>query len=157
MTGVMDASVTIREATGADAPRLLAMGQRFLAETPYRDLITPDEECVSRVIGQVMGSPDGVVFVSQATGGAVTGMIGVLLQAHPFSGEPTGFELVWWVDPEVRGHGIRLLRAAEEWAASHGATHMQVVAPNPRVEQLYQRLGYHAIEVAYQRRLTPCP
>lgn len=147
---------TIRAATSGDIPRLVEMGRRFIAETAYRDLVVANPQRITQIIEEVMAAPDGIVLVSVSERGIV-GMIGVLVYPHPFSGERTGFDLCWWVEPEARGHGVRLMRAAEAWAREHGATQMQMVAPNPRVEGLYQRLGYRAIEVAYQRRLTPCP
>lgn len=144
--------MTIRPASVTDVPRLIEMGARFIAETAYRDLVSANPTRMTDIVSSVMDSPDGVVLVSE-TNAHVTGMIGVMVYAHPFSGERTGFDLFWWIDPEARGHGVRLMRAAEQWASDHGATKMQMVAPNPRVETLYERLGYQAVEVAYQRSL----
>jgi GNAT superfamily N-acetyltransferase len=133
-------------------PRLLEMGLRFIAETAYAELVTANPARMQAVVEQVIASPDGVVLVSDPAS-RLTGMIGVLVYDHPYSGERTGFDLFWWVEPEARGHGVRLMRAAEAWARDRGATRMQMVAPTARVGLLYQRLGYHAIETAFQRRL----
>jgi GNAT superfamily N-acetyltransferase len=140
----------IRTATEHDMERLIEMGERFIAETPYRDLTSAKPERMMETLIQTMTT--GVVLVSEAQG-AITGMIGVVAYDHPYSGELTGFDAFWWVEPEHRGHGVRLMRAAETWARDQGAVKMQMVAPSPRVELLYQRLGYTAIETAYQRSL----
>jgi GNAT superfamily N-acetyltransferase len=63
------------------------------------------------------------------------------------------FEVVWWVEPEARGDGVRLLRAAEDWAIEQGIGKMQMVAPNERVGALYERMGYLPVETSYQRTL----
>jgi GNAT superfamily N-acetyltransferase len=142
----------IREATLADLPRLVEMGVRFIAQTAYAELVQADPERMQSIAEGVLEASNGTVFVSEHDG-TITGMIGVLVYPHPFSNEPTGFDLFWWVEPEARGHGVRLMRAAEAWAKARGATKMQMVAPSPRVEELYARLGYRPIEVAYQRSL----
>lgn len=142
----------IRRATEDDMPRLLAMGKRFAAETDYRRFMEVDPARLAGTIFDLLNNPDGAVFVS-GNDATITGMIALLLFEHPFSGERTVFELVWWVDPESRGDGVRLLRAAEEWGRESGVRKMQMVAPNDRVGALYRRLGYEAVETSYQRSL----
>ena len=142
----------IRRATDADIERLMDMGERFVRETEYRSLVTLKPERLAASIANVLAAPGGAVFVS-GSDATLTGMIAMLVYDHPFSGERTAFELVWWVEPEARGDGVRLLRAAEDWAREQGATHMQMVAPNERVGALYERLGYAPVETSYQRSL----
>lgn len=142
----------IRAATTDDAARLHEMGQRFVAETAYRDIIAVDPERLAATIAHLLDNPNGAVLVSDE-GGALTGMIAVLAYDHPFSGERTAFEVVWWVEPEARGAGVRLLKAAERWARDQGIRKMQMVAPNPRVGALYERLGYSPVEMSFQRSL----
>ena len=142
----------IRQARHTDTVRLMEMGARFIAETSYARLVAADPSRMLSIVEGVLAASNGAIFVSDIDG-SLTGMIGVLVYPHPFSNELTGFDLFWWVEPEARGHGVRLMRAAEEWAKDRGATKMQMVAPSPRVETLYARLGYEPIEVAYQRSL----
>lgn len=142
----------IRRAVEGDIPRLIEMGQRFVEETPYRDLIAIDPDRLSATVRYVLASENGVVLVS-GSDASITGMIALTAYDHPYSGERTAFELVWWVEPEARGDGVRLLRAAEEWAREQGAKHMQMVAPNAKVGRLYSRLGYAPVETSYQRSL----
>jgi len=142
----------IRQATIEDMPRLVEMGRRFAAETEYRKIIEVKPERIEASVVSLMANPDGVFFVS-GSDGSPTGMIAMLAYDHPFSGERTAFEVVWWVDPEARGDGVRLLRAAEGWAKEQGIHKVQMVAPNERVGALYQRLGYEPVEVSYQRSL----
>lgn len=142
----------IRTALPEDLPRLVEMGTRFVAETPYRDLVRVNPQRLVDTIVNVMSSEDGTVFVS-GSDATVTGMIALVIYEHPYSGERTASELAWWVEPESRGDGVRLLRAAEEWGRERGATRMQMIAPNERVGGLYSRLGYAPIETTYQRSL----
>ncbi len=142
----------IRRATADDTGRLIEMGQRFVRETTYNGIIAIDPERMARVIAGILANPDGVLLVSGAD--KLTGMIGMVVYDHPFSGERTAFEIVWWVEPEARGDGVRLLRAAEDWATERGAVVMQMVAPTDRVAHLYIRLGYAPVETSFQRRLS---
>lgn len=142
----------IRRATEADIPALTAMGQRFVQETSYKDLVSADPDRIAQTVIGILSTDTGVVLVSEGTTGP-TGMIAMLSYSHPFSGELTAFEVVWWVNPEARGDGIRLLKAAEDWGRQKGATKMNMVAPNERVGALYSRLGYSPVETSFQRSL----
>lgn len=142
----------IRQATHADVPELTRMGQRFVEETEYSEVIAIDPERLSLSVIHILDNPDGTILVS-GSDATPTGMIAMLAYEHPFSGERTAFEVVWWVSPEARGDGVKLLKAAEEWARKQGIRKMQMVAPNDRVGQLYSRLGYVPVETSYQRSL----
>ena len=62
-------------------------------------------------------------------------------------------EVVYWVDEDARGAGVRLLKAAEAWGRAHGAAFMQMISPNPRVDTFYERMGYAPVERTFQRAL----
>jgi histone acetyltransferase (RNA polymerase elongator complex component) len=59
----------------------------------------------------------------------------------------------WWVEPEHRGAGVRLVREAEKRAKEAGAQRIQMIAPTKQVGAIYERLGYAFIESAYGKRL----
>ena len=64
-------------------------------------------------------------------------------------------ELAWWVNPtnRVGRVGPSLLKALTRWAKDHGATHIEMYAPNDRVASYYRRLGYMPLESAFIRRV----
>jgi GNAT superfamily N-acetyltransferase len=128
------------------------MGARFISETDYAGIISVNPDRLSASVKAVADNPDGVILVS-GSDATITGMIAMLAYDHPFSGERMAFEVVWWVEPEARGDGVRLLRAAEDWAMEQGIGKMQMVAPNERVGALYERMGYLPVETSYQRTL----
>jgi GNAT superfamily N-acetyltransferase len=145
---------TIREATAADVPRLVEMGRRFRAESAYALRLADNPAQMATMAEYLIASDNGLVLVVERDG-LLVGMIGVLVFPHPLSGALTAGEVVFWVEPEHRGYGVRLMRRAEQWAIARGATTMQMVSPTPEVGQFYARLGYHALEVAYEKEL-PC-
>lgn len=142
--------VTIRSATIADIPRLVEMGMRFLRTGSYQRHLAENPEQIAATARQMVESPDAAVFVAE-TDRRIVGMLAVFCYQHPLSGERVASELVWWVDPESRGAGLRLLRVAEQWAAAHGARALQMIAPDEHVGRLYEHRGYCRMETLYQR------
>lgn len=142
-------SSVIRPARPEDVPAIVQMGLRFLADVYAGKIAHPDPDRMARTAGWLIDDdPTRALLVSEADG-AVTGMIGVFVFDHAMTGERMASELMWWVEPSHRGHGLRLLTAARLWAKAAGATTIQMIAPTPEVEVLYTRLGYMKIESAY--------
>jgi len=124
----------------------------MVATTPYRHLLHVDPERLARVTTDLLANPEAAVFVAEHDG-ALVGMLAMLVYPHPFSGERLASEVVWFTDPQKRGDGVRLLKAAEVWARAHGATVIQMIAPTEKVGAFYQAVGYVPVETSYQRRL----
>jgi GNAT superfamily N-acetyltransferase len=94
----------------------------------------------------------GEILVSERAG-AITGMLGYLLYDHFISGERIAGEVFWWVEPEARGDGLRLMREAEKRAKERGAKRFQFIAPTPQLEHVYRRLEYSWVESTFQKSL----
>ena len=154
-TAVMT-TTAIRAATEADIATMVAMGQRFRNESVYAARLAENPDQMAAHGRMLLASDDGLLLVA-ARDGEVVGMIGALIFVHHLSGALTAAESFFWVNPDARGCGVRLLRAFERWARTRGATTVQMIAPTPEVEQLYARLGYAPLEVAYTKELTSCP
>ena len=141
----------IREAEQSDIPRLIEMGRRFRSESSYKGLLVdcPLEHMNDLLLKLI---PQGGVLVEESDTN-LFGMIGFYVYPHFLSGELTAGEVFWWVEPEHRGNGLRLLRETENRARTAGAKRLQMIAPNERVGALYKRLGYEFVESTYQRSL----
>lgn len=142
----------IRTATHEDVPRIVELGCRFLTESGYAAHITPDPIQMAATMTWLLSDPARAIFLSEANG-LVTGGIGAFVYTHPLSGKRTAVEVFWYVAPEHRGQGIRLLHRAESWAKDAGAETLQMIAPTPEIEQLYVRRGYAKVETTYARGL----
>lgn len=146
--------MNIREATIVDVPELVSMGLRFRASTGYARIITENPAQMATTAERLIMQEDGVIFVSEDRGGGLIGMIGLLLFTHHLSGALTCGEVMWYVLPDHRGHGVRLLLRAEDWAREHGAVTIQMIQPvGTDVDAIYQAMGYDAIEVAWHKPL----
>jgi GNAT superfamily N-acetyltransferase len=140
----------VRAATEQDIPRIISMGHRFNAESPYKTKLLASAPAMRVLAGKLI--PQGWILMLEVEGEPV-GMIGFYVYPHFLSGEIVAGEIFWWVEPEHRGAGKQLLRAAEDEARRCGAKSMQMIAPDPRVGKLYERIGYTYLETSYQRNL----
>lgn len=142
----------IREARLEDMDAVVRMGLRFAEERAEYDRVSVDPVHITTLAADLMASDSSVLLLLERPDGP-RGMLGMFTYAHPFSGERVAYGLVWWVDPEVRGDGVRLLRAAEAWAKKRGAVVVQMAAPNGgETGEIYERLSYHPVETAFARR-----
>ena len=146
--------MTIRKASSADLPALIAMGRQFL-QTVYPARFR-DDPAQLETFGHAMLTDDGQrLLLAAEDADRVIGMIGLVVYPHPMSGDVIAAELFWWVDPEHRGSAsARLLRRAESWARVQGATVLQMVAPNADVATFYERIGFDRVETVYHRGIA---
>jgi GNAT superfamily N-acetyltransferase len=141
----------IRPAVEADIPALVAMGGRFIA-TVYAGRLGDSADARADLMGKLIAHEDATLLV-KVKGGVIVGMIGAVVYTQPISGDRIGGEMFWWVEPEHRGQGMRLLACAEAWAKAKGAVCFQSIAPSDRTSRLYARLGYVLLETVYQKGL----
>lgn len=142
----------IRLATRADIPDIVDLGVRHWTESRYGQWMPANRDVMAELARALVDGEDALVLVDEQAG-AVVGMIGVAVTPHIYSGEPVMSELFWYAPPESRGSGVRLLRRAEGWAAARGVKHSAMIAPNERVAEFYERMGYAALEVNYIKPL----
>lgn len=144
----------IREAKPTDIPRLVEMGSRSLMEGPYKGRIKDNPEQAAVLALGVIQGHNGKFLISEEAD-KITGFLAFIVFDHYASGEATAGELMWYVEPEHRKSwtAIALLSAAEGLARDMGAVRMQFVAPQKEVARAYEELGYHEIEVTYQKEL----
>lgn len=141
----------IRDATEADIPALLDMGERFAEKARTAEHIGYDRESVGITLAHLIGSPDGIVLITDARDGAIGG----LCHPHPFNLKvKVGQELFWWSEGP---HGLALLDALEARARALGAALWTMIALETiRPEatgKLYQRREYRPLERSFIKEL----
>lgn len=141
----------IRSALLADVPRLVEMGTHFLRASPYAAHIAENAQQMDALATQMVTTDGMTVLVAETD--RIVGMLGLVASPNFLSGELTAGEVFWWMEPDARGAGVRLLKAGEQWARDRGAVSLQMIAPDAHVEQFYQRVGYVPIERTFIRRL----
>lgn len=142
----------IREARFVDIPRLVDLGVRFMREANYAALLPPDRTRQAKVMRQLIGDANGLILVSENEN-EIEGMLGAVIMQHPFSAQWVMQELFWYLRPDRRGAGIRLLKKAEDWARSSGATRIILVAPSKRIARFYRKTGLSHMEEHFIKSL----
>jgi GNAT superfamily N-acetyltransferase len=143
----------IRPARPDDIDQIAVLGERFISESHYRRLIGINPKALRSVAEMLIAKDHGLLLVDEFYG-ELAGMIGMIATIHPTSWEPVASELFWYVPPEARGGGLKLLFAAERWAREFGCARCIMIAPNERVSALYIRLGYDELETQFIKDLT---
>lgn len=133
----------IRPATTDDLPELLRMGRSFAGALKLADTIGYDDETMERLFLHLINDANGILLVTD--GGAAGGLVHPsLFNRHHMTGQ----ELFWWVDPECRGAGLRLLAALEDAARERGAQSFMMGTHEAlnfaAATKLYGRRGYRA-------------
>lgn len=142
----------IREATQDDVPALLECATNFHAECPNE--YTYNKDRVELMLSACIDNPDRVIFVIDADGLVVGGIIGILTEMW-MSEDTIATELAWFVNKEYRGReSIKLLRTYEDWAERKGADLIVVADINGVTDlaPLYERYGYNKAETTYSKR-----
>ena len=145
----------IREADESDIPAILGMGARFF-EAAQINGVEYQADSVEQTLRHLLASPDGILLVLDENG--VKGMLGALLFPVYFNlSHKAGQELFWWVNPESRGSGLKLLEAAEQQAKDLGAItfsmiHLHNLMPDA-LKRVYTSRGYAPSETHYMKVL----
>jgi GNAT superfamily N-acetyltransferase len=139
--------IVIRTAIEDDIPRLVEMGRRFRAESSYSKYLADNPERMAQ-LGRQLLAGNGLLVLERD--GAVIGMLGYIVHSHFISGEVVAGEVFWYVEPEYRGEGLKLVDEAKRRARLVGAKYLQMIAPSERVARLYRHLGYEFVESTHQ-------
>ena len=140
----------IRDAQPGDLARIVEMGTRFINETSYGRYVRPNEECMSKLVAGLIENK-GVLLSEQ--GETITGMLGFMIHRHFISGDIVAGEIFYWVEPEARGEGLKLLHEMEKRARQAGAKNMQMIAPTDKFARVLGRLHWDPVETTFQKNL----
>jgi len=139
----------IREATLADIPAMLELGERFADDAGVTDWVEWDADSVTAMLVFLIEDDNGICLVTDG------GMFGGFVFPHEFNKNMLVFKEVFW--RAERGGGVRMLKRGESWAKAKGAVICGMFAPikvvNSDVGQLYERLGYSPSERIYMKGL----
>ena len=84
------------------------------------------------------------------------GVLVAVLTPDMVTGDTVAMELFWYVDPDYRGIGKKLMSAFEQWARDVGANRMVMGHPLPcdqSMGQFYMRQMYMPLETHYMKEV----
>jgi len=140
----------IRVATHDDIPMLRGLAEEFASSTEFVKCF--DFDSFSKAWHCFIDSA-GVIFIL----GDFDGMLGAIKYPDINNGQLTSMECFWYVSPSKRGKGKALLTAFETWSKENGCSTMRMVhltdSMPERLQTVYKRMGYKAVEVHYVKEL----
>lgn len=129
----------IRRADMGDTLAITAMAKRF-ADAAATGLPFSAAYAEARA-RSVIADPMGVVILWDD--GHPRGVLAGVIRQHLLFPVAVASELLWWIEPDARGHAARpMLRAFEAWAEAHGADRVEMACFDDRAGALYARAGY---------------
>ena len=144
-------------ATEEHMPAILAMASKFYDTTHYKDFAPFCTGSVDMLATRLIH--DGLLLIAEEDG-VPLGMVGLIFAPFMFNNaKRVAYEVVWWVDPAVQGHGVgkALLEAIEPGCKLGGCQAIQMVhladSP-PQAGALYERLGYRHTEKSYAKEVA---
>lgn len=130
-----------------------------LGEQFHREAKLPGEfsfDAAKATWDKFLAAGFGVIFTLRE-GDEVIGALGGILFPDPNSGELWATELFWYVKPEFRGSGLKLLAEFEAWAKHRGAKRITMVhlinSMPEKLHRIYTMRGYSPVEVHYIKEL----
>lgn len=141
----------IRLASAEDIPQLLDIGEKAIKESghPARfDRKKTRQMIFNLILAQRKGNNHRVwvLFNSGVVCGVFIGQIDTLY----FSQDKYATDLIFYVLPEHRGHGVKLVRKFVEWASSHKKVVDITLQQSSgidmeRTSKLYARIGFKLV------------
>lgn len=147
----------VRAATIDDLPMLEPSIREFYTQSQFlKRLDWPHFVNVWRILFR---QQLGVIFLLCDAKGQVAGGLGGVSTPDIGNGELVATECFWFVRDGMRGEGLKLYKAFEEWALQRACRQIQMVhlsdSMPERLAKLYQRLGFRRAEVRFCKDL-PC-
>ena len=147
--------MTIRLATADDDIRLLAFLVALAEESAFTRGESVNRSHLAARLDELLQNPTAGFIVAETSDGAIVGLLVLLLFDHLISGRRGAAQVCWYVMPEWRGSlGANVLDAGLAWACAHGATYVQMLAPEQKFAAFYTRRGYHLTDRVYERSLV---
>lgn len=131
-----------------DLPGIVDCAVRFFEYADYaRKYSTSlDENSFRGMVEKYIGADDGVCLVAVNGDDVKGGICGAIIPWGFNKSIKMGFELFWWMDPDVRGTiGVRLFDEYEKRVEAKGARNIMVCPEthlSHKVAKLYERRGY---------------
>ena len=153
--------MAIRFATLADVPALVEGGSRMHALTRFRNQPFSAQKVAQAFTDLItQGQGKYAFLVATGSGEQVVGALVGVMEKQIFSECFTASVMHFDVLPEARmgGHGVRLLKAFEQWARNSGA--LEVVfginsgVDTERLAQFVVKMGYEGIGTNHAKQLV---
>lgn len=146
--------MNVREARPEEAYAVALFMKRFEECTSH---VLVDPEYAGAKYRQFILDGTGAMLILEDDSGRMIGGLGCLKAPDLHYPRTFAVETFWYVAPEHRGQGVRLLDAFEDWASRHGCAYTAMIhlsdSMPDRLEAFYKSRGYALVEKHYVRNL----
>ena len=140
--------LSIRVATMADAPAILALADRLAAFGPTTrtpaEIANGERAALANALSRP--SPGSRLLVADQPPHGVIGVMSLETRQDYFTGRPHGYVAILAVAGEAEGRGVgrALLKAAEDWGRANGLSKLTlaVFTDNRHAKAFYERQGW---------------
>jgi GNAT superfamily N-acetyltransferase len=137
-----------------DKEQFIRLMKMFFDERLSHDGAEFSQESADQQFDVFFNTP-GVYGIVSEKDGDVVGAIILTIGPVLFGKGLMAQELVWYVEPAHRGCGLRLIRAAEEFAKNKGCKVLIVCGmEGDKSNEFYIRDGYKLLQNSYQKRMV---
>lgn len=144
--------IEIRPITRDEAVLCLPQARAFFSEGAIPGTLNEDH-FVSQI--QQFLDMDIGLFIAAIEDGQVRGAIGGVAYPDFATGDVTAVELFWFVGPEYRMVGVKLLVAFEDMAKAKGCKRIHMVHlvnyAGAKLDRFFERRGYKLTEMAFTK------
>lgn len=141
----------IRTMTRDDKDAVLKLAKVFFDERLNEIGMIYSAENASRHFDELFDKTFALVYEFD---GEVVGMIAGVISAKIFCEGITAQEIVWFVHPDHRKAGVKLLKAFEKVAKDKGCEDITMVGiAEDASNKFYLRVGYKKLQVSYFKKV----
>ncbi len=144
----------IKEVDPKELPIVAEVGLKFWAEGSLPGQLKPEvfiknwEFLLGNGMGKIFGLYEDGKFV---------GALGAIIAPDLNDGELCATECFWFIDPDKRGNGVKLLLNFVKYSKEIGCVRVNMVhlfnAHAEKLSKLYKKLGFSPVETHYLKTL----
>ena len=145
----------VRPAKRRDWPAIAALGAEFWGQLDY-----PEPYDIKSIIRLLLRLEESGILLLAEDGGLPFGFIALSVSNLAFAEAKQATEVAFYVQPEHRTAGLRLIREAEAEAQRQGVRYFHMISlacmdqeGRDRAGDLYIRRGYVLVERFYRKEL----
>jgi len=132
-------------------------GKRFFEEGKLPGKFNSEHFTTCWVDYITSGTGEAFGMFDESTG-ELEGALGAIFYTDPLTGDKVATEMFWFVFPEHRGDGLKLLnhyleRAQERDCARCYMIHLEGLHPDA-LKRVYEHKGFRLIETGYMKEFT---
>ena len=144
----------IRTATLDDVPHMVELTRHYFPRLKNTDAHFDARAFESYATAFVTSAGETSVALVSERNGALAAFVFCVLMPSPLTGEIVAVKCLWEAREDARGHGVKVHKAAEDWAVSRGVRRFLSSCFDEAAAGLLRRMGFNEIEHIFEKVLA---